>query len=232
MEQYTYRPLRDAPDSTRLLQIQPGVQGSEIHCLLFDYTIDQTRASGPYEALSYAWGDPTERQRIYVQDVQHQASISDVLLYLDVTTNLYAALQRLRDNIFPRLMWVDALCIDQENLQERATQVQFMVKIYLYATRVIVWLGAEADDSTSALVAIEDTAVRARQSQISGDEWAQFSDGDSLSPIEVSTTSSVLIENNQLIVIKGDPRSRCCSATFGDMRPRRTYRGDLCPGFA
>lgn len=45
----------------------------------------------------------------------------------------------------------DALCINQENLDERAAQVQMMHFIYAYATAVIVWLGEEADGSSEAL---------------------------------------------------------------------------------
>jgi hypothetical protein len=164
MERYTYRPLRPEPNSTRLLQIAPGGKGSEIYCLIFDHTIQRDQVSSPYEALSYVWGDPTERRRIGLRDTGTEGPLQRNVSYLDITTNLYAALQRLRDTAFPRLLWVDAICIDQENMQERAVQVRSMATIYIHASRVIVWLGAETDDSTLALADIERVAQARRRS--------------------------------------------------------------------
>jgi hypothetical protein len=158
MEPYTYRPLLPAPYSIRLLQILPGDEESDIYCNIYDYSIPRDRASGPYEALSYVWGDPNERQRIYVQDAKTANTDRGEVGYLDVTVNLYVALQRLRDVVFPRLMWIDAVCIDQENLQERAAQIQFMAMIYSYAIRVVVWLGDEANDSTVVFAELEKVA--------------------------------------------------------------------------
>jgi hypothetical protein len=156
MEGYVYRPLPETPCSTRLLQILPGDNGTNIYCLIFDYTLQTNRASGPYEALSYVWGDPTERRRIFVQDAEAPMTKERWSSYLDITTNLYSALQRLRDPFIPRMMWIDAVCIDQTNLQERAAQVQFMVSIYSHAHFVIAWLGEEADNSTEVLASLED----------------------------------------------------------------------------
>jgi hypothetical protein len=60
-------------------------------------------------------------------------------------------------------MWIDAVCIDQDNLRERAAQVQFMAMIYAHASCVIVWLGEEADDSTGTFGAIERAAMENRR---------------------------------------------------------------------
>jgi hypothetical protein len=73
--------------------------------------------------------------------------------------NLYAALSRLRDPDLPRLLWADAVCIDQQNLQERSDQVRLMASIYSSAIRVIVWLGEEADDSALAFASMEEVAI-------------------------------------------------------------------------
>ena len=64
-----------------------------------------------------------------------------------VTLNLFKALQHLRLDTAPRVLWVDAICIDQDNIPERDAQVQLMGNIYRTAGRVIVWLGPEADNS-------------------------------------------------------------------------------------
>jgi hypothetical protein len=162
MKRYTYRPLRAAPYSTRLLRILPGVEGSALHCLIIDYTIEGCQGSGPYEALSYVWGNAKETRRVYVRNANHHRPHRKALSYLDITFNLYDALQRLRSATFSRLMWIDAVCIDQLNLREQAAQVKFMATIYLYASRVIVWLGEEADNSTSILADIEHRAMESR----------------------------------------------------------------------
>ncbi|RYP15255.1 hypothetical protein DL765_005830 [Monosporascus sp. GIB2] len=86
--------------------------------------------------------------------------------YLPVTANLYAALLRLRDRYIERVIWVDAICINQEDKEERGHQVRSMAEIYCKANRVIVWLGeAEAEDHDTLM------AIRA-----AGDESTKSSD--------------------------------------------------------
>jgi hypothetical protein len=70
---------------------------------------------------------------------------------MPVTRNLYEALDALRFTAHPRKLWVDALCIDQANLEERASQVNIMRKIYKEADKVLVWLGPRAENSDLAL---------------------------------------------------------------------------------
>jgi hypothetical protein len=69
----------------------------------------------------------------------------------DVTVNLHAALLRLRNHFMERILWVDAIYIDQENQEEKKHQIQFMAKIYSQANHVVVWLGDAAEDSVLAL---------------------------------------------------------------------------------
>ena len=63
---------------------------------------------------------------------------------LPVTASLHAALLRLRNRSIERIIWVDAVCINQQDLKEREQQVHSMAKIYGKAKRVIVWLGEAA----------------------------------------------------------------------------------------
>jgi hypothetical protein len=67
-------------------------------------------------------------------------------------------MQRLRDPYVPRIIWIDAICITQADVQERATQVQLWAMIYLYASRVVVWLGEEAHGSSRVMATMEQTA--------------------------------------------------------------------------
>jgi Heterokaryon incompatibility protein (HET) len=92
-----------------------------------------------YSALSYCWGDPAITERIFVNDEPVQ-----------VTVNLHEALDALRSRKF-RLVWVDALCINQNDLLERGLQVTRMGLIYSKAKEVLAWLGRinAAPDATT-----------------------------------------------------------------------------------
>jgi hypothetical protein len=118
--------------SFRILELFPGQRDSELTCRLHleDWTQDPT-----YEALSYAWGDSKIRFPI-VCDGQS----------LEITANLRAGLNQLRQTDKSRFLWADAICIDQKNLQERGQQVSVMRQIYKNARNVVVWLGQDEND--------------------------------------------------------------------------------------
>jgi hypothetical protein len=109
-----------------------------IVCELFHIT--NSMATPYYEALSYAWGTKLASRFILVDGKR-----------LSVTENLFSALHHLRRNYRHRLLWVDAICIDQSNLKEQSQQVRIMDKIYQNAANVIVWLGPSTPESRLAL---------------------------------------------------------------------------------
>ena len=103
---------------------------------------------GPkYQALSYTWGTPNKTGSIVLNG--H---------HFPITKNLEAALRQLRQiqaNTVPRTSWwIDAICINQDDILERNSQVSLMRRIYKKAQQVSVWLGEEADDSSFALDSI------------------------------------------------------------------------------
>jgi hypothetical protein len=130
------------PDNIRLLRLHPSKdENAIIQCQLFNYTLeDLGERTHPYDALSYVWGEPDKTLPIRVDNLD-----------LPVTQNLHEALTRLRYCNFDRIIWVDAVCINQANITEKEQQILLMAKIYSQATRVIVWLGEAADDSDQAL---------------------------------------------------------------------------------
>ncbi|KAH8716724.1 heterokaryon incompatibility protein-domain-containing protein, partial [Phaeosphaeriaceae sp. PMI808] len=83
-----------------------------------------------YKALSYVWGSSEMTSTIHVNNIQCQA-----------TTNLVSALRHIREKQTTIILWVDALCINQEDTNERNQQVQMMARIYKSAQEVIAWLG-------------------------------------------------------------------------------------------
>jgi hypothetical protein len=145
MSQYHYSSHALGPDSIRLLRLMPHENDrSRIQCELFGYTLqDSGKGSHLYEALSYTWGGSDK-----------SCSVSIGRQNLPVTENLYKALLQLQDRSLERILWIDALCIDQENLEERGQQVQLMSKIYSKAARVLIWLGETAHESDKALETI------------------------------------------------------------------------------
>lgn len=114
--------------SLRLLTLLPGSLGSQLHATLHAASL---YAAMKYDALSYTWGDNTEGRTITVNHTHR----------IPLTDNLYRALRRLQRRDAPRIVCVDALCINQKNLAERQSQVEFMGAIYRNAKYVDVWLG-------------------------------------------------------------------------------------------
>jgi hypothetical protein len=130
---FQYTPL--LPGEVRFLSLCAGTSNQIIRCELFSCPLG---ASKSYEALSYMWGPrepPDQSQVILVNDAP-----------VPVRKNLYLALQAIRKPSQPRLLWIDALCINQEDISERNSQVVLMTFIYHYAAQVVVWLGPEVTE--------------------------------------------------------------------------------------
>ena len=152
MARYRHSPLPKSTGVIRLLRLLPSAARHEpLRCELFEYTIDvASRVTAPYEAVSYVWGDEADPRSIIVEDEE-----------LLITRNLWEALTELRDCMFTRLFWIDAVCINQKDEAEKEHQIRFMVAIYAKASRVIVWLGTAHDGGDYALKSIRAAACEA-----------------------------------------------------------------------
>jgi hypothetical protein len=104
----------------------------------------------PYVAISYAWGDTGDKRDIVVDGYT-----------ISITTSLHGAFDAVRRKTEPLLLWADALCINQQDDDERSQQVQLMNTIYTAATSVAVWLGPDDDDSSLAMDLLRGVAERA-----------------------------------------------------------------------
>jgi hypothetical protein len=114
---YVYVPLQHS-DSIRLLELLPGVKGSPLSCNITEVQ----RANNPkYEALSYAWGE---------LNFSHTLEDITTSTHLSITVNLYNAFQAIRYEHTSRILWVDAICINQSDVKEKGHQVASMGKIY------------------------------------------------------------------------------------------------------
>lgn len=133
-------------DCIRILVVEPGKNHDRIICRL---QLCSIRKGYPdYEALSYVWGSSKERIGITCNSKDTK-----------VTRNLWEALQRVRLADRPRLLWVDAICINQGNTGERGHQVRLMSLIYRRASNVLIWAGRDENrHATSAFSLIRQIA--------------------------------------------------------------------------
>jgi hypothetical protein len=130
MDVFKYKPIDLKGSAFRLLRLFKGKE-SDIECELFQSWLYGDNVV-TYEALSYTWGDTKMARYIKINGTG-----------LSVTENLYWALWHLRSQDTDKILWVDAVCINQGNEKERGHQVQQMRNIYSQADRVIFWLGLE-----------------------------------------------------------------------------------------
>jgi len=150
---YFNLPLPDE-QSIRLLTLLPGATTAKIQCIL--QVVDLSLAP-TYEALSYVWGSQDSPTRIICNEIP-----------IRVGPNLAAALQRIRLESRSRVLWIDALCIDQSNLKERSPQVALMQDIYQRASGILMWLGNDEDGNVEAALSLIDKAANlARQEAVS-----------------------------------------------------------------
>lgn len=127
------------PAEIRTLEVMPSKPNEEIVCKLHTVALAN---EVEYESLSYTWGDPDKVSDITIEN--HKCK---------VTVNLASALRRLRQQDTSRLLWVDAVCINQRNTQEKSHQVAMMGEIYERASQVLTWLGEPStkDDSSGTI---------------------------------------------------------------------------------
>jgi hypothetical protein len=138
--QYAYDSIDES--QMRILTVNPGSKEAQLTC-----SLDVCVRGDPeeYDALSYVWGDEDASKKLYIR---HEGTLNR---YVMVTPNLLTIIKTMRSDSSPRRIWIDALCINQEDLEEKNTQVPMMSRTYGDAACVRVWLGKEQDDSSVAM---------------------------------------------------------------------------------
>ncbi|KAK8249087.1 heterokaryon incompatibility protein-domain-containing protein [Phyllosticta capitalensis] len=185
---FPYRRLE--PDEIRIIQVLPLASNpkerSEVCCNLKHIELTD---KAQYSALSYVWGDAQNTKPITV-DGQRKY----------VTANLETALRRLASNLSKsedeRLdLWVDAICIDQANTDEKTLQVSMMDQIFNKATRTILWLGPSSRDCGLAVECLRWLSERRQKCFVSTWSQVQFNpeaDGRSYTGIVQQRLEEVL----------------------------------------
>ncbi|KAI1419219.1 HET-domain-containing protein [Xylaria sp. FL1777] len=133
-----YSELSGSELSFRLLHLLPSdTSGDIIQCQLSKESLQRAPV---FEALSYVWGNVADTLPITVQGQT-----------CNVTRSLFSALHALRYSNRVRTLWIDAICINQNDIKERNHQVRLMGRIYSTAKHVVAWLGETADKDDDLL---------------------------------------------------------------------------------
>ncbi|KAK0750614.1 heterokaryon incompatibility, partial [Schizothecium vesticola] len=111
-----------------------------------------------FEALSYMWGDQTIRTTITLEGSP-----------FSISKHLRGAIQTLRHQTRVRYLWIDAICINQSDIQERNEQVGLMRSIYQRAKAVLVWLDREVDSSHASFQKLQKLSGESELSDLGDD---------------------------------------------------------------
>ena len=135
----------------RLLVVEAGRADQPVQCTI-QHTALWPKPSVSYETLSYVWGDTTARGVVFCG--QHQ---------LDVPLSAEKVLRRMRHLDKPRTLWIDAICINQSDIQERSQQVGIMADIYFHTSQNLIWLGDSGEDPELDIAAVNAVCEDARK---------------------------------------------------------------------
>jgi hypothetical protein len=139
---YTYEALC-TPDAVRVLLLQPSHDFSaDIECNIIQYRRSELFSNVDdikhYDAMSYTWGTQKFTRRLLCNTKSS---------YLMITPNVDSMLRHLRKKAIPRYLWIDAVCLNQEDTSEKDEQIPLMRDIYYQSRKVRIWLG-ESEEST------------------------------------------------------------------------------------
>ncbi|KAF4983866.1 hypothetical protein FZEAL_807 [Fusarium zealandicum] len=156
---YSDHVLPSTATHIRLVRLHPSIpstasESGDLHFssrLSCDLVITPISKPGAYKALSYTWGTS-----------QRPSSLDISGTSFPITSALDAALRYIRSRQEPIVLWVDQICIDQENSAEKEAQVLLMSDVYTKAEQVLVWLGPEADRSDKLMDMWQNVGQRAR----------------------------------------------------------------------
>ncbi|RBR25721.1 uncharacterized protein FIESC28_01474 [Fusarium coffeatum] len=197
-----YEPLNADRDCTRLLRIEVAKDGDRIVCTLFTVAFGDRPK---FDALSYMWGDGKAERSITVNGVDY-----------GVRQNLWDALHYLRKHVPNTDYWIDAICINQKDVDERNGQVRMMHHIYSRAQTVVVWLGKSYAEYETAL-----PDLKALQHQIPSSQSAapgEPADAARNSPAERSLARKLYSDNywKRLWIIQEIAQAQKIKVCFGN----------------
>lgn len=147
LDAYHHEPFGDSQNQIRILKLHPApsfevpIHG-ELHIQAVPAEPDGD-TFGDYHAISYTWGDTSLTHEAYIDGRR-----------LPITKNLDVALRHFREILRSPSLWIDGICIDQSNDEEKSDQVRMLRRTFNYSKKVYIWLGpgdADTDDAMRCL---------------------------------------------------------------------------------
>jgi hypothetical protein len=146
-----YQELKKAEKEIRLLLVSSGGEDEPVECS-FRYVSLLEKPETAYETISYVWGDSAIRGLICIDGT-----------WLDVPASSERVLRRMRYSDHDRTLWIDAVCINQANVQERNQQVAMMDEVYSKTVLNLIWLGESTAQTERAISTIQEILDDARK---------------------------------------------------------------------
>lgn len=127
-EPYLYRPLNTSADEIRVLEVHAGQYIDALKCTVHNLSLQDPNIE--YETISYSWGRSPKFRHLELDGKRGKAPCL-----------AYRALKRMRQVCSSRFLWIDAVCINQSDLEERSQQVAMMNKVYSRSKGNLIYLG-------------------------------------------------------------------------------------------
>ena len=139
-DNFVHEPFEDSKSQIRLLRMLP-ISHSNENCLQYSISTYDFDRVGEFIAISYTWGDSKNKQAVHIDDK-----------ICSVRQNCYYLLKHVYEHwklgqIQADLLWIDSVCINQKDCEEKSIQVSFMGEICAKAAEVLACIGPHADDS-------------------------------------------------------------------------------------
>jgi len=209
-----YEPIINQPDGPliRLLHLRPRRMDNDP--IEIDVKTVPLSAKPRFEALSYVWGKAIRRKALKYKDGM-----------LSVTENLFSALSELRHSDRDRVLWVDALCINQEDDDEKADQVGRMASIYQSAERTLIWLGPAAHRSDAAFEFVNKVFEQLRHS--SPETWQLCTRDETYESMAVDFSAILARFEREAVQPPSEPGSDAASASLREVESHQTLKWHL-----
>ena len=175
-ERYQYLPLEHRQIRLLKASCDDSKHSAQLRCDFLVTCLDELEVN--YRAISYVWGDLTAVSQITCTDGG----------YLELTSSAVDILNAMVDNPDTDYLWIDQICINQEDIEEKANQVRMMGDIFASANGVLAWLGPRTEDSDKAIRFIDILCCAFRELEthkvaVTTDSLCQMSDCEHPSPM-------------------------------------------------
>ncbi|RYP79495.1 hypothetical protein DL770_006634 [Monosporascus sp. CRB-9-2] len=166
---YTYSPLPSEPHQIRLLRVERSkLLPTVLNATLESFDLDDAPS---YEAVSYCWGDPTPSEQMIIDGCIFR-----------LTQSAYKLLLARRSFWRQRWIWIDAICINQQDEVEKSAQVRLMQEIYKKASQVVVFPGGGIVQARLASIMLYEVFAAQKTYEGTGVDFNKFFFADRQSP--------------------------------------------------